>query len=387
MLKVLWLCPYPHEQIQGSDDNPVHPAPWITELEKEICHKVELTVASCSNRLKQVIKLKKNSVGYIFCPSPRLRYDMLSLYRLRIRRLFDALKEIGPEFDVIHVHGTEHQYEIVARKLSRPYVVSMQGVMRYYRAYHPREFSAVYASWILNSIYEHTGVKHGTDFICRTRFDSGFVRELNPLARIHTNWELIRKEFTQGGCNEKSRNLLFLGGTSTFKGFREAMHCLNAVRSRGLDMRLRCCGHGNRAAVDRLIKKHRLNLRSRDIELLGYQSAQQIADLFKDSLCLIHPSYMDNSPNSICEAQVSGLPVIASDVGGVGSLITDGDTGMLVKRYDADGLADKVCRLAADPALYRSISERSRSLALQRHNREKIVNNTLEIYQNLAKSL
>jgi glycosyltransferase involved in cell wall biosynthesis len=151
-------------------------------------------------------------------------------------------------------------------------------------------------------------------------------------------------------------------------------------------MKLRLCGHGNKADVDRFIRKNHLNLCSHDIEFVGYQSAQQIAGLFKDSFCLIHPSYMDNSPNSVCEAQVSGLPVIATDVGGVGSLITDNETGMLVKRYDAAGLADKVCRLAEDKSLYRCISEKSRSLARERHNRRKIVDNTIEIYHQLAKS-
>ncbi len=95
---------------------------------------------------------------------------------------------------------------------------------------------------------------------------------------------------------------------------------------------------------------------------------------------------MDNSPNSICEAQVAGLPVVASKVGGVSSLIDDGTTGLLVERYDYENLANQVIQLIENRDLYATISQGSRAAARKRHNREKIVANPLEAYEKVERS-
>lgn len=385
-LRVLWLAPYPYEQVGGESNNSSHPAPWITELAKEISSKVHLTIASFSKSTNKFVSIKKEGVQYLFCPSSSLKFDLLSLYQLRIKRLTDELKKRNTTFDVIHVHGSEHQYETVAQRLHIPYVISMQGILNLYRPVYPHKLSPIFASWLIGSVYERYGIMKSSHFICRTKFDSGYVRRLNPDAKIYTNWELIRSEFFGNNYDEKSRAVLFLGGTGHFKGFRETLQCLDIIRKRGLNMRLRICGRGEKSDISEFIKRNHLSIPLDDIEFLDFQPAHRLAAIFKDSFCLIHPSYMDNSPNSICEAQIAGLPVIASDVGGVGSLITDNETGMLVHRYDPVGLADKICSLAGDIALYRHISNQSQRIARKRHNRDQIVANTLKIYQDLSKN-
>ncbi len=385
MQNVLWLAAYPYEKVQEIDLGESHPAPWITELEKEISQKVNLVIASSSKSIRKAEKITKNGVKYIFCPSPRLRYDLLTFYRIRISRLLNEIKNSGFSFDVIHVHGTESQYDEVANRLNVPYVISIQGVIDRCRAYYPKKLSAIYASWFLKSLYEKTAVRKGRNFICRTYLDNGFVRTHNSGAKIYQNWELLRPEFFGSHNDYRSKNLLFLGGSNQFKGFKETLKCFEMLRREGYDFRLRVCGLYNKQDVVKLIKRENLHIDIGDMEFLGYQASEQLVELFKDSLCLIHPSYMDNSPNSICEAQVSGLPVIAADVGGVPSLIEDHETGMLVERYDYRGIADKVVQLTNDEKLYRKISEKSRAIAETRHNRQEIIDRTLAIYQDVIK--
>lgn len=388
MLKVLWIASYPLKCVKSTNngtEHPEHPVPWTLELMREITNHVELTIASQTKNLKEIVKIKENDVQFLFCPSPRLRYDLLSLYRIRIMRLSKMIRKHGKEFDVVHVHGTEHQYEEVARRLRLPYVISMQGLMGPYQRFYPNKKSAVYASWLLSSIYEKIGVKRSSNFICRTKFDKGFVKRLNPEARIFHNWELIRKEFHSNLNSEDSKTLLFIGGSNNFKGFKEALTCLDILKKRGRDFKLGICGNCSEKEIERAIELYNLNLTLDDFHLYGFQSANQLAVLFQKSFCLLHPSYLDNSPNSVCEAQVAGFPVIASDVGGVGSLIRNNETGILIDRYDSVGLADQVCRLHDDRILYRRISEQSISVARQRHDRETIVGTTMEIYNEISK--
>nr|GFC01805.1 hypothetical protein [Tanacetum cinerariifolium] len=115
-------------------------------------------------------------------------------------------------------------------------------------------------------------------------------------------------------------------------------------------------------------------------ECRGLLPASELAALFGESLCLLHPSYVDNSPNSVCEAQVAGLPVVATDVGGVRSLIEDEATGLLCTRSPAT-IARQALRLYQDPALRERLAVQATAVARQRHDPTVIVARTLATYQ------
>jgi glycosyltransferase involved in cell wall biosynthesis len=71
-------------------------------------------------------------------------------------------------------------------------------------------------------------------------------------------------------------------------------------------------------------------------------------------------------PNSIVEAMAAGLPVVATDVGGVSDAVTDGETGLLVKRRTAADVAAALTLLANEPHLRRALGERGRLEASRR---------------------
>ena len=117
-----------------------------------------------------------------------------------------------------------------------------------------------------------------------------------------------------------------------------------------------------------------------NVECRPFQAAAGLGVLYRESFCLLHPSYIDNSPNSVCEAQLVGLPVVASNVGGVSSLITEGETGLLSTLAPAT-LARQVLRLYHDPALHARITKQAQALARQRHDPTTILQRTLDVYQ------
>jgi glycosyltransferase involved in cell wall biosynthesis len=117
-----------------------------------------------------------------------------------------------------------------------------------------------------------------------------------------------------------------------------------------------------------------------DVECRGSLGAEELAQLFSESLCLLHPSYVDNSPNSVCEAQVAGLPVVATDVGGVRSLIDDEHTGLLCTLQPTT-IAQQALRLLHDPALRQRLATQAATVARQRHNPDVIVARTLATYR------
>lgn len=82
------------------------------------------------------------------------------------------------------------------------------------------------------------------------------------------------------------------------------------------------------------------------------------------------PSAIENSSNSLCEAQILGVPVVASYCGGIPTLVEDGKTGYLYRYEEIEMLAQRVISLFGETDLY-ELSKNERKTALERHDREK----------------
>jgi glycosyltransferase involved in cell wall biosynthesis len=78
---------------------------------------------------------------------------------------------------------------------------------------------------------------------------------------------------------------------------------------------------------------------------------------------LILPSTLDGRPNIVLEAMAMGLPVIASNVGGLPGIIKHGETGFLFDADDLDGFAQTILKLKNDPALREAIGKAARQYA------------------------
>src|SRR5262249_25623311 len=77
---------------------------------------------------------------------------------------------------------------------------------------------------------------------------------------------------------------------------------------------------------------------------------------------LVLPTRADMSPFVVLEAMATGIPVVASAVGGIPDLVRDGDTGFLVRADDGAALADRVQLLLRDPARRRAMGARGRAV-------------------------
>ena len=97
----------------------------------------------------------------------------------------------------------------------------------------------------------------------------------------------------------------------------------------------------------------------------------------------VHPSYIDNSPNSVCEAQMLGLPVIACNVGGLESLITHMESGILVPSNGVYELVYYLEILKNNPDLKQHIGNTARKNAMERHDRNKILNKLISVYNEI----
>jgi sugar transferase (PEP-CTERM/EpsH1 system associated) len=104
------------------------------------------------------------------------------------------------------------------------------------------------------------------------------------------------------------------------------------------------------------------------------------APLYRDMDVFVLPSLLEQTSMSILEAMASGVPVIATGVGGSPALLDHGKAGVLVPSGDVNMLADSMCALIRDPNLRRELGLRGRARALAEYDHEKMVDRYESLY-------
>jgi len=129
----------------------------------------------------------------------------------------------------------------------------------------------------------------------------------------------------------------------------------------------------------RLVKK--LGLENH-VNFLGCLNEQQMKQAFLEANVYVMPSAIENSPNSLCEAQILGVPVVASYCGGVATLVEDGKTGFLYRYEEIEMLAQRLLEL-----FYKKysieLSAQETVVAANRHNKETNAIQLIDIYRSI----
>ena len=108
-----------------------------------------------------------------------------------------------------------------------------------------------------------------------------------------------------------------------------------------------------------------------------------VPDLLAALDVFVLSSRMEGLPLVALEAMASGLPVVATAVGGLPKLIADGETGFLVPSGDEAALRDRLAALRNDPATARAVGERGRVRARRDYSRDRMVQRYLDLYRRL----
>jgi glycosyltransferase involved in cell wall biosynthesis len=134
--------------------------------------------------------------------------------------------------------------------------------------------------------------------------------------------------------------LAFAGRLSAQKSLELALAAVDAVDG----VSLLIAGEGDEQA--------RLESRAGPrVRFLGPQPRERVLELFRAADASILSSSWENFPHTVVEALAAGTPVIATDVGGVGEVVVDGENGLLVAPGDTAALTDAVRRYFADDEL------------------------------------
>jgi glycosyltransferase involved in cell wall biosynthesis len=173
----------------------------------------------------------------------------------------------------------------------------------------------------------------------------------------------------------------FIGYLGRHKGLDVLLRALSLLPG-STDVRLLVVGDGEeRENLQALCRSLRLD---RLVTFRGRVDNQRIGTIYERIDALVVPSvWPENSPVTITEAMASGIPVIASDIGGVKELVEDGVTGLLAPARDASALAERIERLRTEPALRKTMGQNARA-RIARDGLKGQVTRLIEIFDALS---
>ena len=109
-----------------------------------------------------------------------------------------------------------------------------------------------------------------------------------------------------------------------------------------------------------------------------------MCERYLKSHAFVCPSSIENSPNSLGEAMILGVPCVASDVGGVADLLKHREEGFVYQTDAPYMLAHYVSEIFANNELALDFSKKAREHAMNTHNQKKNMEDIIKIYYNMS---
>ena len=171
----------------------------------------------------------------------------------------------------------------------------------------------------------------------------------------------------------------WIGRMTAVKRTDVVLECFRRLRDEGVDAVLCMVGDGpDRHSVENLAGGLGI---MRDSLFPGYQ--EDVGPFFAAFDVFVLPSGNEGTPVTAIEALASGCPVVATRVGGVPDVVTDGEDGFLVDPGDVEGLAASLARLANDPALRARMGGAGRERMRSRYAVDRLIDDVDRLYREL----
>ena len=335
-------------------------------------------------------------------------------------RFREEIRSFQP--DVIHSWGVEYHHALAmvnaaeAEGKLNHMVASIQGLCRFLAEHYTdglpekvcrgttfRDFLRKdnilqqQEKFVLRGQLETKAMEKLHHVIGRTDWDRAKAMSIHPDITYHFCNETLRENFYEGhwDYSKCKRHSVFASSCSyPIKGFHYLLVAFARVVKEYPDATLSVTGRSFFASdfksrlrqgsyekyLAKLAKKYRLEEK---IHFLGDLSAPEMKQAFLDANVFALTSTMENSPNSLGEAMVLGVPSVAADVGGVRNLMCHDSEGFVYVPGDVQQLAEDIMALFALEDRAAALGENARAHALKTHDPEKNLLDLICIYQQI----
>jgi glycosyltransferase involved in cell wall biosynthesis len=376
---------------------------------------IQLSVACGINDFYQKMKFKEGNITYICFPRAyslknKVKTDSFSKI-LKIAGKYIASNDpdqIGIinakvivedcQPDLIHIHGTEDFYGLIAREVHQSVLITMQGILKSIYdnfwgnlTHRDQIFFPIlrknYQTLSKNVLREQRIFSSNKYFSGRTNWDHCWQRSLQPEGMyFNDQGRIMRSGFYNRSWSIKIKNNHVIYTTMTnkpYKGLDVLLDALKIIEEQYPNVSLRV-GCDLRGEFGDYIqnKINELDLKNR-VTILGYLSDLQIAKELVNAHVFVLPSFIENESCSLIEAQLVGTPCVATFTGGIPSTLANGEAGLFFPKGDAQYLAICIGEIFKDDALAQKLSHNSRKIARARNSPHEVVSKLIEIYSTI----
>ena len=414
-LRVLWFCNTAANGDEVLATNNSGSGTWLRTLDLAIQSKVELHIAfyHTSNVEFTVgqtryygIRRYKNTFDRVVSKIAERFFDYVR-DDTNSESYLNIVSKVKP--DLIHIHGTENSFGCIISSVSVPVIVSIQGLLSEVYSFYSkglgdnlmaiRDFdfrslkNAIFPTTFLNSKnkfermanIERKNLKSTKFVIGRTFWDKRITGLLAPERTYFHNDEIMRDEFAKANWvpSTKLPKFIRLHTTSDnvyYKGLETVCDSILNLKDSGYNCRWNVAGVNSDDLIVKVLKKKYGPLFPEDeIQFLGRIPARDLICSMNESDIFVMPSHIENSPNSLCEAMLLGMPCIATNAGGTADFV-NGNNCVLIQPGDGYSLAAVIIDLHMNTSLALTMAAHARNVALSRHDPDIIVNKLLDIY-------
>lgn len=418
-MKVLWLVNMPLPEASSLLNEEQSPyGGWLINASNDLSiqQNIDLSIAFPSSKTDKFKQLNGEHIKYYVFPP----IDIKNFKETENSNAFkELLQKVKP--DIVHAYGTEFAHTLMmvnaCNDAGIKIVVSIQGLVSVYAKHVSANLPlhVIYGFTLRNlllkdniffikrkfqirGIYEVEALNKIENVIGRTDWDRASSLQINPKLQYYFCNETLREEFYhhKWDINKCERHSIFLSqGQYSFKGLHyilEAMPLIlkrfpaakiyiggkNIIKSETLTDKLLLTNYG--IYIKNIIKKLNLN---NNVFFTGPLSEKRMCQQYLKSHVFVCPSSIENSPNSLGEAMILGVPCVASNVGGVPDMMKHKEEGFIYQTDAPYMLANYICEIFQNDDLALGMSKAANKHSLKTHNKRKNTETTVNIYKKI----
>lgn len=406
-MRILWFSVTP--SLFNPHTNSHNGGGWIASLEQLIRNDPSVKLGVAFNFEDNNFRHEKD--GVVYYPIPSVKRSMLRRLLTRqneseekMTRCCKIIEDFKP--DLIQIFGSENDFGLICSQTDIPVVIHIQGSMQpCHNALFPVGMNTFdfYLGRGLDWHNRLMGIRSQQSFrkraereirimrscryfMGRTEWDKALVNLFHPQAKYFHCDEALRDSFIQEGAVwQRQSNSMFqivsVISRPWYKGVDLILKTANLLkRYTDWDYEWNVYGVNDIRFFE---SKYEIKAADVNVRINGTVNKNELIRILSSASCYVHPSYIDNSPNSVCEAQYIGIPVLATYVGGIPTLVEHGKTGLLFPANDPYALVSLLGQIRRDPNLSKTLSENERVTSRARHDPETIKKQLLSIYNQI----
>lgn len=414
-MRVLWLCnTVPPECCEIFGFRKRYYESWITGTLDQVKRFDDIYLGICLPIRNPDRMMDGKTEEYQY-----YSFHMVNMYEVSeemINRFYCILDDFKP--DVIHIWGSEYGQSLAMIRASKRLgisdktIVHIQGLISAMPSYYAVRIPY---KWITHDgenedsiknerrVFNDRGVNEKailTEVGCalgRTEWDKGYIKSVSQIQYKYCG-EILRDVFYKEKVNWKYDNcikhsIFITQGGYALKGIHLIIPAIAILKKEYPDISVCISGYStlvpDYTGVLDPYGEYLLSLLDEyDVKdafhFIGSLNPDEMVERYLKSNILAVPSALENSSNSIGEAQLLGVPVVATYTGGTPSLIEHGRTGLMYQMDAPYMFASCVEKIFDDEEYAEYLSENEREVAKKRYDPETVGNQLYEIYKEVA---